>query len=183
MNYPVNTIETAPESARPTLAAAQKGFGFLPNLLAVMSTAPALLEGYLTLSRIFDSSSLSPTERQVVLLAVSRENGCAYCMSVHTAIAGMQKVPSDVVAAIRGDTAIQDAKLEALRRFASSVARERGWVSEAETAAFQAAGYGPQQVLEVVLGVGLKTISNYTTHIAKTPLDTAFLSVQWAEAA
>lgn len=183
MNYPVNTIETAPEAARPTLVAAQKGFGFLPNLLAVMSTAPALLEGYLTLSKIFDGSSLSAAERQVVLLAVSRENGCAYCMSVHTAIAGMQNVPADAVNAIRDDATIPDPKLEALRRFAAAVTRARGWVSEEDSAAFLAAGYGPQQVLEVVLGVGLKTISNYTTHIAKTPLDAAFKPLEWSGAA
>lgn len=183
MSYPVNTIETAPEAAKSALTASKKGFGFLPNLLAVMSTAPALLEGYLTLSKIFDGSSLSAAERQVVLLAVSRENDCAYCMAVHTAIAGMQKVPSEAVNAIRDDAAIPDPKLEALRRFASAVTHARGWVPDADMSAFLAAGYGHQQVLEVVLGVGLKTISNYTTHIAKTPLDAAFKPVEWQAAA
>lgn len=183
MTYPVNTLETAPEAARPILSAAQKGFGFVPNLLAVMSTAPALLEGYMTLSRIFDGASFNATERQIILLTASRENGCAYCMSVHTAIAGMQKVAPDVVDAIRDDIEISSAKLEALRAFAAEVTRTRGWPEEAITAAFLAAGYGPQQVLEVILGVGLKTISNYTTHIAGTPLDAAFKPVEWAEAA
>lgn len=183
MNYPVHTIDSAPEAAKPILTASQKGFGFLPNLLAVMATAPALLEGYLTLSKILDGSSLSATERQVVLLAVSRENNCGYCMSVHSALAGMQKVPANVVEALRADTTIADPKLEALRVFATAVTEKRGWVSEDDTAAFLRAGYGQQQVLEVVLGVGLKTISNYTTHIAKTPLDAAFSGVAWPVAA
>ncbi len=183
MNFPVNTIESAPESARPILSGAQKGFGFVPNLLAVMSTAPALLEGYMTLARIFDGSSLSATERQIVLLAASRENGCAYCMSVHTALAGMQKVATSVTDALRNDTAIADSKLEALRLFAAAVTRTRGWPEAEDLAAFEAAGYGPQQALEVVLGVGLKTISNYTTHIAGTPLDAAFKAVEWSAAA
>ena len=183
MTYPVNTIEAAPEAAKPILTAAQKGFGFVPNLLAVMSTAPALLEGYMTLSRIFDSVSLNATERQIVLLAASRENGCAYCMSVHTALAGMQKVSADVIDAIRGDRAIADPKLQALRVLAAEVTRTRGWPEDGTTKAFLAAGYGPQQVLEVILGVGLKTISNYTTHIAGTPLDAAFEPVEWIKAA
>lgn len=183
MSYPINTIETAPEAAKPILTAAEKGFGFVPNLLAVMSTAPALLEGYMTLSRIFDSASLGAAERQIVLLAASRENSCAYCMSVHTALAGMQKVPAEVVNAIRDDGAIADPKLQALRLFAAEVTRTRGWPEGVTTEAFLAAGYGPQQVLEVILGVGLKTISNYTTHIAGTPLDTAFKSVEWSDAA
>lgn len=183
MTYPINTVETAPASAKPIREAAQKGFGFVPNLLAVMSTAPALLEGYMTLARIFDTSSLNATERQIILLSASRENGCAYCMSVHTALAGMQKVSADVVNAIRDDRIIQDKKLEALRLFAAAVTRTRGWPEDSATAAFLAVGYGPQQVLEVVLGVGLKTISNYTTHIAGTPLDAAFKPVEWSEAA
>jgi uncharacterized peroxidase-related enzyme len=183
LNYPVNTIETAPEAAKPILTAAQKGFGFVPNLLAVMSTAPALLEGYMTLARIFDSASLTATERQIVLLAASRENGCAYCMSVHTALAGMQKVAPEVVNAIRDDARIPTENLEALRAFAAEVTRTRGWPDDATTAAFLAAGYGPQQVLEVILGVGLKTISNYTTHVAGTPLDAAFKPVEWVSAA
>lgn len=182
MTYPVNTIDTAPEAARPILSAAQKGFGFVPNLLAVMSTAPALLEAYTTLARIFDNTSLNATERQIVLLAASRENGCAYCMAAHTAIAGMQKVPADVVNAIRDGDAIADAKIEALRRFASEVTRTRGWPTEPVTAAFLAAGYDQQQALEVIVGIGLKTLSNYTNHITETPLDAAFQPVAWTEA-
>jgi alkylhydroperoxidase family enzyme len=59
----------------------------------------------------------------------------------------------------------------------------RGWPSEADTAAFLQAGYGKQQVLEVVLGVGMKTLSNYTNHIADTPLDQAFGRAAWSKAA
>ncbi|MBI1196248.1 MAG: carboxymuconolactone decarboxylase family protein [Phenylobacterium sp.] len=183
MTYPVHTVDTAPEGAKPTLTAAQKGYGFIPNLLGVMANAPALVAAYTTLSGIFDTSSLSPAERQTVLLTTSYENECAYCMAAHSAIAGMQKVPQHVIDSIRAGAPIADAKLEALRQFTRMVVISRGWPTDAETAAFLAAGYGPQQVLEVVLGVGLKTLSNYTNHLAETPLDAAFAPAAWTKAA
>ena len=183
MSYPVHTVETAPAAARETLSAAQKAYGFLPNLLGVMAEAPALVKGYTTLSRIFDESSFSPAERQVVLLTVSHDNGCTYCVAAHSVIAGMQKVPEAVVQAIRSNQPIPDARLEALRRYTSVIVTKRGWPTEADIAAFEAAGYTRQQALEVVLGVGLKTLSNYMNHVAQTPLDQAFAKAEWSKAA
>lgn len=183
MNYTVHTVETAPEAAKEILAGAKKSFGFVPNLLGAMAEAPALAKAYVTVSSIFEETSFTTTERQVVLLTVSFENGCEYCVAAHTVIAGMQKVPADVLNAIRIGAAIADAKLEALRRFTASVVRTRGWPSEQEMEAFFAAGYGRVQVLEVVLGVGMKTLSNYTNHIAGTPLDQTFAQAAWTKAA
>lgn len=183
MSYPVHTAQSAPPAARDILATVQRSYGFVPNLLAVMAEAPALLKAYTTLSQILDEASFTPTERQIVLLTASSQNGCEYCVAAHSTIAGMQKVPEAVVAAIRNNTAIPDAKLEALRRFTAAVVATRGWPSAADTAAFTEAGYGRQQALEVVLGVGLKTLSNYMNHIAQTPLDAAFAKAAWSKPA
>ncbi len=181
MNYKVHDIASAPEGAKPTLTAAQQAYGFLPNLLGVMAEAPALLKGYATLSKIFEESSFSPAERQVVLLTTSYTNECGYCMAAHSAIAGMQKVPQDVIDALRNGAPIGDGKLEALRKFTARVVATRGWPSEADVNAFLGAGYGKAQVLEVVLGVGIKTLSNYANHIADTPLDGAFQPLVWTK--
>ena len=138
-----------------------------------MANAPALLNAYSTVARIFDDASLSPTERQIVLIATSRENGCEYCVAAHTVIAGMQSVAK----------AISDRKLEALRLFTIALVATRGRLSDAAVENFAAAGSSQQQLLEVVLGVGVKTISNYTNHIAHIPLDGAFSSAAWSRAA
>ncbi|MDI1346208.1 MAG: carboxymuconolactone decarboxylase family protein [Pseudolabrys sp.] len=183
MNFTVHTIESAPAAAKETLAGAKNGLGFVPNLFGVMSEAPALVKAYATLSGIFDETSLSVTERQVVLLTVSAENNCEYCVAAHSVISGMQKVPVDVVRAIRVGQPIADSKLEALRNFTAAVVNSRGWPKAAEMAAFLSVGYGQQQVLEVVLGVGMKTLSNYANHIAKIPLDQVFASAAWSKGA
>lgn len=178
-SFQQHTIESAPSGAKPILEGAQKALGFVPNLYATMADAPALLEGYTTLSGVFDKSALSPTERQVVLLTTSFENDCDYCMAAHTAISGMQSVPADVVASLREGTPIADAKLEALRAFTRTLVQARGFAQDGDVQALLDAGYTRSTVLEVILGVGLKTMSNFTNHVAKTPLDDAFQPVKW----
>lgn len=181
MTYVIHTEETAPESARPILTQVKGKFGFIPNLLATMADAPALLKGYLTLADIFEGTSFSPTERQIILLATSHANKCAYCIAAHTIIAGMQKVPGDIVTALRDNTPINDTKLEALRIFAAEIADKRGYPSEESLKRFLSAGYTKSQVMEVILGVGFKTLSNYTNHIANIKLDQAFAPAAWNE--
>lgn len=183
MNFKIHTTDSAPEGAKDILNGARQKYGFVPNLLGMMSEAPALLKAYTTLNGIFDESSFSPSERQVVLLTVSYENGCEYCVAAHSVIAGMQQVPDEVVSALRDNSPIPDEKLEALRQFTRKVVQSRGWPEEADVKAFLDAGYGRQQILEVVLGVGLKTLSNYANHLADTPLDDAFAGQAWTKAA
>lgn len=183
MNYPLHTVDTAPAAAKDILAGAGKSLGFVPNLFAVLAEAPALLKAYTTLSRIFDETSFDATERQVVLLTASYVNDCEYCIAAHSVISSMQKVPAGVVQAIRSGEPIADRKLEALRRFTAAVVTSRGWPSETDTKDFLGAGYEPRHVLEVVLGIGMKTLSNYASHIVGTPLDPAFAAAAWSKAA
>ena len=179
-DFVTHTIESAPEKARPFLEGAAKAYGFLPNLLGTMAEAPTLVEGYLTLAGIFDRSSLSVTERQIVLMTNNRLNDCSYCMAAHSTISQMSKVPADVIEALRTNTPIADAKLEALRKFAEVVNLSRGWPQDDEVEALLAAGYTKATVLEVVLGTAVKVMSNYTNHIATTPLDAAFAPNAWS---
>jgi uncharacterized peroxidase-related enzyme len=177
--FPVHTAESAPEASRPHLDAARRKFGMVPNLIGVLATSPVAVGSYLTVTAEFEGSSLSPVEQQVVIIAASAENRCEYCVSVHSAVAGMVKMPAEALEALRAGRDPEDLRLGALARFTRHLVEERGWVDDAELEAFLAAGFGEQQVLEVVTAVALKTISNYTNHIAGTPLDDAFASQRW----
>lgn len=179
--FPLHTAETAPD-AKELISNAQKAFGFLPNLLATMAEAPALLEGYMTLAAIFDKSDLSPTERQIILMVNNRLNGCTYCMSAHTGIAKAQGVPAEVIEALRDGSELSDPKLEALRVFTVKMNMSRGWPEQSDIDALLAAGYTSRTVLEVILGTAVKVMSNYTNHVASTPLDDAFAAVEWTPA-
>jgi len=179
--FPVHTKESAPKKALPAMEMAESAFGFVPNLLGIMASSPALSEAYLALAGIFEkSTALTPTERQVVLLTVSRYHECHYCMAAHSMAADMQDVSPDVTNAIRNDLPISDNKLEALRHLVNALIERRGLVSEQVLKEFIDAGYQASHVFDVMVGVGQKTLSNYTNHFAKTPLDAAFESRAWS---
>jgi len=177
--FTVHTTESASSESADLLISAKKSFGFIPNLLGVMAESPAMLKAYLAIGKLFDESSFSATERQIVILTASRFNRCDYCMAAHSVVAGMQKVPSSVIEAIRNDLPIGDEQLEALRSFTRAAVEQRGWMSENEIATFLGAGYTNAQALEVILGISFKTLSNYVNHIAETPLDNAFAAQAW----
>lgn len=178
-DFPIHTQNSAPEKSKPILDAVQQAYGFIPNLMATFAESPAAVEAYTTLSSIFGKSDLSPTEQQVILMTNNRLNGCAYCMAAHTTISKMQRLPDDVIEALRKGESIADEKLEALRVFAAKVNTARGFVPPADVEAFLAAGYTKANVLEVILGTSLKVLSNYTNHVANTPVDEAFQGNAW----
>lgn len=173
--------ESAPERARESMQKAEDAFGFVPNLIGVMSHAPPVAEAYLTLGGLVDETSLSPGEQQVVLLSVSFENGCDYCMAAHTGGAKQAGVSDDVIEALREGREVPDDRLRALSTFTRAVVRERGWVGDEEIERFLGAGFEKEQILEVVLAVAMKTLSNYTNHIAGTPLDGPLQDFAWTK--
>ena len=178
-SFSVHTQNTAPKDSLEQLRIAEKASGFVPNLIGVLAESPVAVKAYLTIGAIFEKSSFSLTERQVVLLTVSRYNECHYCIAAHSTAAEMQKVPSEVIDAIRNDEPIAIYKLEALRVFTAAVVDKRGWVSDQDLNAFFEAGYEKQQVLEVIVGIAMKTLSNYVNHISDTPVDSAFTANSW----
>lgn len=169
------TIDSAPEHSKPILEQVKKAFGFIPNLMATFAHSPAVLEGYLAMDASYAKSSLTPVERQLVLLAASAQNECGYCLAAHsTILKGGLKVDAATVTAVRSGSRLNDAKYDALVRLTRQVVAERGHASEATVQQFLNAGYKPVQVMEILLGVALKTISNYLDHMNPTPIDAAF---------
>ncbi len=178
--FRIHTLEDAPAESQPALRNAQDLFGFIPNLQGVMAEAPGLLAGYMALWDVIDrTSSFSSVEQNLLFLAVSLENECPYCVSGHTGFAKLAGVPMEHLEAMRAGKPIADQRLESLRRFSQEVLRRRGWVAEKEVDQFLAAGFTHRQVLEVILTVGFKIMSNYTNHIANTPLDVVMKAYAW----
>jgi uncharacterized peroxidase-related enzyme len=170
-------VETAPERSRPLLEKVQKSFRFIPNLYGAFANSPVLLEGYWGLEGAFEKGSLSAVERQIVLLAASVENSCKYCTAAHsTVLKAFLHVPSEVVSAVRSNLPLPDPKLNSLVILTKEIVSKRGHVGAQMIENFLAAGYRKDQILEVLMGVALKTISNYTDHISPNELDQAFQS-------
>jgi uncharacterized peroxidase-related enzyme len=174
------TSQNAPAASRPLLEGLGRSLGFVPNLFGVFAESPAALRGGLAIYEAFMSSSLSPVEQQIVMLAASEANDCEYCVAAHSTLAKrFVKVDPAVVDAVRRRAPLADARLDALAVFTRRIVEQRGLLSGAEVDAFLAAGYTRAQVIEVLLGVGMKTFNNYVDHIAHTPLNDQFKADAW----
>src|SRR5215470_10645065 len=175
-----HTAETAPAASRPLLEGIARSFGFVPNLFGVFAESPAALRGGLAIYEAFSTSSLSPAEQQLIMLAVSESNDCEYCVAAHSTLAKrLAKVDPALVSATRRRETLADAKLDALVTFTRKIVEQRGMLAETDVAAFLDAGYTRAQVIEVMLGVGMKTFNNYVDHIAHTPLNDQFKAEAW----
>ncbi|EOR93517.1 Macrophage infectivity potentiator-related protein [Arcticibacter svalbardensis MN12-7] len=172
-------METAPEESKPFLEKSLKANGMIPGLHGVLAGAPGLLAAYQTLHELFANSSFDNEELTVVWQTINVEHECHYCVPAHTGIANMMKVNPKITEALRNETAMPTAKLQALHEIVLKIVRNRGHVSQEDLDAFYAVGYGQRQVLEIILGLSQKIISNYTNHIANTPVDERFEKFAW----
>ncbi len=174
-----HTIENAPEAAKGSLAAVEKSWKSIPNLHRIMAESPTTLKAYESLLGFVTKSSFSPAEQQCLYLAVSVANECEYCVAGHSMLAKKAGLDPQEIEALREHQPIANRHLEELRRFAEAVVRERGHVAEETVVTFLRAGFTKAQVLEVVLVVAAKTLSNYVNHIAQTPLDESMAQARW----
>ncbi len=178
--FTLHTLDTAPEASRPFLEHSHKAFGRLPGLHSVMAESPALLDGYKHLHRLFaEETSFDKDEITVVWQTINVEHACHYCVPAHTGIAKMMQVDDAITNALRDETALPSAKLEALRTFTLQVVRQRGALDDAQVQTFLDAGYTQRQILEVILAVAQKVMSNYTNHLAETPVDQVMQKFAW----
>jgi uncharacterized peroxidase-related enzyme len=169
------TIATAPEASKPVLENIQKAFGFIPNLMATFANSPTVLQGYLAMDGVFEKGTFTPVERQLILLAASEENKCNYCAAAHSTIAkAFLHAPAETISAVRDGKPLADKKQNALVNLVREIVRERGFASPATVDAFLEAGYQKPQVMELLLGVALKTVSNYLDHLSPATIDQAF---------
>lgn len=179
--FKLHDLNSAPQASVPLLEQSKKSFGRIPGLHAVMAESPQLLEGYQRLHRLVLDSSFDDEEKTVVWQTINVENACHYCVPAHTAIAKMMKVSDEITEALRNETPLPDPRLEALRAFTLAVMRKRGNVDQADLDRFFEAGYAHRQVLEVILVLAQKTMSNYVNHIARTPLDEQVRKYAWSK--
>lgn len=178
--FPIHTEANHPPHAAETLTAVKAKYGFVPNLLGAMSESPEAAAAYLALGDAMAKSSFTPTERHVVWFTINTYHQCHYCMAAHTGIAKREQIADDVIATAREGGDYADPKLQALKTFVLTMVESRGWPQPADLEAFYTAGYTQRSVLDVILAISHKVLSNYTNHVVETPVDEPFTPFVWS---
>ncbi len=147
----------------------KKGLGMVPNLYATFAHSETALATYLALQNA--KSSVSGQAREVVNLVVSQVNACQYCLAAHTMLGKMNGFTDAQVMEIRHGRASFDPKLDTLARLTQGVAQSRGHVDQALVDAFFAAGWTQENLVDAIVIMGDKTVSNYLHSTTKIPVD------------
>lgn len=183
MTFTPHSIESAPDAARPTLTSIAKGFGFLPAPAALMAESPELLQAFTRSNALFDRTTLTPLERETLVLTIATRNECHVCVALHSSALTRSGAPADLIDALREQRPLEDSRLEALRMFTLAVLDSAGAVEDSALQAFLGRGFTDRNALEVVLGIGVYTLSTFANRMTAAPLDEAFAAFAWAGAA
>jgi uncharacterized peroxidase-related enzyme len=183
MTLPKVDLNSADERRKPIIEDVIEKNGRLPNMYTSMINSPGLLETYLYgYDRFRKESGFNPAEQEVIFLTISYENACEYCMAAHSMIADrMSKVPAEVTDAIREGRQIEDEKLRSLSTFTRTMFITRGRPSAEDVELFLNAGYSERQILEIILALAVKKMSNYSNHLFDPGIDTIFKSRKWTK--
>ncbi len=147
----------------------EKAVGFVPNLFATYAYSENALGNYLTFANA--KTSLNAKQKEVVNLAVSQVNNCLYCLSAHTAIGKMNGFNDEQILELRSGRASFDTKLDALARLAKNITENRGATDSAVLENFFEAGWTKENLIDTIVLVGDKTISNYINNTTEIPVD------------
>lgn len=164
-----HTVDSAPPAARRFMTATAERRGYLSTAIALIAESPHLLEGFLKLSALFETTSLAQIEREVVIMTMATHNECHICVAMHTAKLTDLDADPGLIAALRAGTPLADPHLDALRVFVLDVLATRG--APVGLDGFLAAGYSNRNALEVVLGIGTYTLSTFANRLTGAPVD------------
>lgn len=160
-----HTLDSAPVESRPLLIGIKAAFGFVPTMFEYMAEAPTTIEAYLKLNELISKTSFTVSDQQVALMAVSVENNCEFCIKAHKAIGKMKGANIETLIALSEGAPVLNSKDNALIEFVRLVVRNRGRLTIADQEKFLNAGFTQQNILEVMLIVSIKTLSNYINHL------------------
>lgn len=147
----------------------QNGLGFVPNLYAYYAKNETALGDYLALQN--RKSTLKAKEREVINLVTSQINGCAYCQAAHTALGKMNGFTDEQIIELRKGSASFDKQLDALAKFVASTVSNKGKANEESKQAFFGVGYTEASMIDVVIVIGDKIISNYIHNLTCFEID------------
>ncbi|WP_436770831.1 carboxymuconolactone decarboxylase family protein [Yinghuangia sp. YIM S09857] len=177
--FPDHTVDSAPAAARRALEGTAAKFGYLPSGAARMAESPEAFEAFLRINATFENTTLDKLARETVIFTVATRNGCELCVALHTGLLTAAGADAELIAALRDQAVLPDARLEAVRRFTLHVLDTSGAVEPDRMREFLGHGFTTRNALEVVLGIGAYTLSTFANRLTDAPVDEPMLAFAW----
>lgn len=167
-DFPQFDETNAALDARDALTRTKRAFGVIPAPVARYASSPLMLGVTLSGLHSFENAALAPLEREVLAMTMGRLNGCRLCLDMHRRLLVKHDAPASLIAALEAGQELDDARLEALRRFVVALVEHHGDVPAPVWTEFRRAGFSHQQALELVMGVGVYTITTLANRLTET---------------
>src|SRR5437763_13846093 len=116
---------TATGEAQELLDGIQAEFGMTPNSFRAMANNPGVLKGWIELSGALGAPLPRKLGEQIAI-AIAEQNGCAYCLSAHTAVAGLLGIDAHELDHHRSGESDGQRAAAALRFALAVTAKRRG---------------------------------------------------------
>jgi uncharacterized peroxidase-related enzyme len=165
----VDRNATTPER-RQLLDAIHGAFGATPAMFRAVANSPAALQMMWSAFGALGSGTLGAKLGEQIAVAVADRNGCAYCLAAHTALGRKAGASADEMAAAQAGEA-GDPRTQAALRFALKLVDARGQASATDVQALRDAGFGDEQIVEILAHVALNLFTNYVNVVFDVPLD------------
>lgn len=132
--------------------------GSVGDMVATMAHSPALLEGYLELSRAMKRVKVPRALSEKISLAVQEWIGCGTCLQAHTDAARAAGLSETDIALARQGTST-DAREAALIAVAVRVLAEPSAIGDADVAELRSHGWSDRIIAEIVGVVTLNLLT------------------------
>lgn len=169
IKFEIPTREQMSTDNLPTYDTILKSVGFMPNLFATLGLSDNGLNRYISFQN--GKSSLTNKEKEAINLIVSEANDCNYCRAAHTAIGKMNGFTDEQALEIRRGQASFDEKLNAIVKLSHDIVNTRGKLNKNYLELFFNKGYSKGNLVDVILQIGEKTMTNYLHNVTQVEID------------
>lgn len=152
------TPDTAVGASRDLLADLVSRHGRIGDMVSTMAHSPAVLGGYLQLSRAMGRAKLDRKVSERISIAVQVQQGCGLCLDAHLSAARKLGVDEEEIERARAGTSA-DPAIAAIITLALQVYREPTSITEEQINALREHGYSDRAIADVVGVVALNLLT------------------------
>jgi uncharacterized peroxidase-related enzyme len=165
-NFISYDVGNAKQESKPLLQSLQDAFGFIPDVFAKMAESPAALKSYLDTNSNLAASQFDDQQKNMIMLAVSVINQCKFCTAAHRMMSIQCGVDASVVNSVLQRDFSSAKGFSTILLAVSDLMESRGALTDEQLSRHMELGMSQQGLIELILIISLKTLSNYTNKLA-----------------
>lgn len=152
------TPQTAVGASRDLLSDLVSRHGQVGDMVSTMAHSPAVLSGYLQLSRAMRRAKLNRKVSERISIAIQAQQGCGLCMESHVGAARSAGVDEEEIHRARAGTSA-DPAVAAIIALALQIYREPATITDEQIEVLGEHGYSDREIADVV---GIVTLNILT---------------------